>query len=243
VLTGVVGHINRGDAAKNLCRAAQGGVVSLDDGSMGCEANHLAVLAWLKESAQQADELHAQWSKDGDWKPGLIDSTWFVVLEDDAQLVPDFPQHLEAALACAPSPLVGLYMGSGNPSGAVQRTLLPAIKEAQRLGRAWLEADWFISAVGYAVQRYLVDDLLDYVEDRADEWPLRITRWAQERDIATSYTCPSLVNHADGQSMISPTRKVGQLKRRAHTWGVPGRWDTPAIAIRSDNCPPWSRLG
>lgn len=220
---GVVGHIDRKDMAYEVCRNVDGQVVSLDDGSMGCEANHHAVLTYLADQANLVE---------------LDGPTWLVALEDDAQPVPDFPHHLDRALAASPSPVVGLYLGTGNPSGSVQRALITAITSARATDRAWLQADWFVSAVGYAVKRELVDDLLDFCRDRTEEWPLRVTRWAQDRVIDVSYTFPSLVNHADVQSVISPTR-FNRQPRRAHSWGVAGKWKTRVVRIIGD-CPPWS---
>lgn len=224
---GIVAHVKRSDQAHDLMQAVNAEVCNVDDSEFfsiwestrRCAVNHITVLGTLASMAQKGE--------------------WVVVLEDDAVPCPGFRTQVAAALKCAPSPLVGLYLGTGNPSGVIQRNISAALREAQ----AWLTADFFISAVAYAVKSDSVENMLLDIRTRDDELPLRITRWAQANNILAAYTNPSLCNHADTESTIYPgipLMERSKNPRRAHVFGTGRtRWDTPAVQIAP--APKWSR--
>lgn len=222
---GIVAHHTRADMAHDLvtrleaevCLVDQYGPGSLQDGVRRCSFNHLKVLSELQALAAN-DE-------------------WCVVLEDDSIPVPGFRTHAARALECAPSPLVGFYLGQGIPSGIVQRNIRQALDDAQ----AWIVADCFLTSVGYAIKASLVGDLISDAERRNSEIPMRITRWSHERDILISYTNPSLVDHSDTDSVICagvPLADRGTLPRVAWSHGTRNNWNTPAV--RLGHCPNWS---
>jgi hypothetical protein len=167
-----------------------------------------------------------------------VGSEWCIVMEDDAVPVPAFRTEAAAALQCAPSPLVGLYLGQGNPSGQMQRDIRQVLEKAQ----AWITADYFISSVAYAVRSNLIPQMLEFIRPRDEELPLRISRWAQDREILAAYTHPSLCNHADLESVIYPGIPLAErqkLPRVAWNWGTRRNWMTEAVHL-----PPvaeWSR--
>lgn len=191
---------------------------SIHEGTRRCAENHMRVLSLLHDLA--------------------AGNEWCVVLEDDAMPVPGFRTEAAAALRCAPWPLVGLYLGRGNPSGQIQRDIRQALDHAQ----AWITADYFISSVAYAVKANMIPPMLDYIKGRDEELPMRITRWAQDEDVLTAYTHPSLCNHADLESVIYPGIPLAErqkLPRVAWEWGTRRSWKTECVHL-----PPeakWSR--
>lgn len=216
----VVAHPDRRKAAEDLAAEVDARITW--DGQrhqgernhlIGCAENHLRALHMLAASQDR----------------------WAVVLEDDARPVTEFRRHLEAALRYAPAPLVGLYLGTaGNPAGQTQQQIRRAVGEAQ----AWIVADCLIGSVGYAVHRDLIDDLTAFVDDREEELPLRISRWAQARGHDVCYTQPSLVDHTDVETIGRPWRGPARVPRRAWNFGTRECWCTPAV--RLGPCPIWS---
>jgi hypothetical protein len=216
IAIGIVAHDSRLEAVRLLRRSVAAVVTNVDDGSLGCEANHIAVLRAL--AYRHVD--------------------WCVVLEDDAQPVKDFRAHLAAALAFAPAPIVGLYLGYGNPSGETQRQSGNAARTAISEGKAWIVSDCLIGSVGYALRIRMIEPLLRDIETRGEELPLRISRWAQARSIGICYTQPSLVDHADGEPIDCSMGARPRGERKAWNCGIRHGWDTGAV--RMGHCPGWS---
>lgn len=225
---GIVAHVSRADRAADLQKSLNADVLSIDDAAWfslwestrRCAENHMRVLS----------DLHCM----------AVGGEWCVVLEDDCIPVPCFRTEAAAALDCAPTPLVGFYLGQGNPSGEIQRSIRRALDVAE----AWITADYFISAVGYAIRADMIPSLLNYIKPpaRDEEIPLRITKWSQEIGLLTSYTHPSLVNHADIESTIYPGIPVSErmkLPRVAWEWGTRKNWRTGAVRLDQD--PKWSK--
>lgn len=222
LLTGVVAHAQREARAVKLLCTVGATAYHLDDGTLKCEGNHIEVLSQLAH-----------------FKVRSVDDVWAVVLEDDAVPVPDFRKYLCRALQHAPAPVVGLYLGHGNPSGEVQRRIRPAIMAAEEKDYAWITADCLIGSVGYAVRFELVKDLVADIAGRDEELPLRISRWAQLRDIGICYTQPSLVNHDDSDSVNCYWRPANYTVRKAWKYGTRENWQTPAVQLGA--IPRWSR--
>jgi hypothetical protein len=232
---GVVAHKTREQQANLLAEEVGAVVCNVDDGRLGCADNHLQVLGLLS----------------------LLDADWCVVLEDDAIPVPNLLFHVKHALAHAPAPVVGLYLGSGNPSGQPQRRIRQAVVAAQvgsepsgrtdNEGWAWITADCLIGSVGYAIRASLVDGMVGDLAYRAGEFPLRLSRWAQEWDIGVCYTVPSLVDHDDGVPIGYTAEEFQRLRqtrvpgvwRKAWCFGTREGWDTPAVPLGF--CDVWSR--
>lgn len=216
----IIGHPDRAPMAEQLAETV-GGIISWDrrgkiDHQVGCSLNHLDALKSLVG----------------------VQSNWVTCLEDDAVPLPDFRRHLVEALEFAPTPIVGLYLGTGNPSGEAQRQIRQAVVTAEAHGSSWLIADCLIGSVGYAMEAHLLEDMIEFIEDRDEELPLRISRWAQDRKIPICYTQPSLVDHADVDSIGRPWRGTKYTGRKAWNFGKPSVWYTKSIQL--GYCPVWS---
>lgn len=208
IATGIVGHTTRSTHAEALARAT-GGFVALDNGTLGCDRNHLSVLERLE---------HAP-------------STWTVVLEDDATVTPAFKDQLRHALPLAPSGVVSLYLGRLRPP-QFQHAIAKATVAADAQDASWIVATRLFHAVGYAIKTPLLASLLDF----ASTLPIdeHITAWAQLHGHVISYTWPSLVDHADLPTVVShrdgEPRPPGRVAWRT---GSREQWTTTAVALRT----------
>lgn len=201
---GIVGHTARRQQAEALAERI-GAWLSLDDGTLGCEGNHRRVLAHLAE----------------------VDADHVVVLEDDAQPVEDFHTQVAAALDAAPAPVISFYLGTGYPlrwQGAIRR----ALQRADHQDAAWITSTRLLHAVGYAIRGDIIDDLLDHMPPLPiDE---AITAWCKTRGHQVAYTVPSLVDHADHDTVI--TRRAPRRRpRRAHRTGTRTNWNSPTTTL------------
>lgn len=212
-IIGIVAHESRAVRAEQLSLGLRAVAGHVDDGTLGCAGNHIQVL-------QQMDAFTADWC---------------CILEDDAVPVREFRGELARALQHAPTPIVGLYLGTGNPSGEVQIQFRQAIVAAQEQRLAWIVGDCLIGSVGYVVYADLRDDMLDYITGRDEELPLRISRWAQDRGIDVCYTAPSLVDHEDHDTVDGPSTRS---PRKAWWHGSRREWHTTAVQL--GYCPAWS---
>jgi hypothetical protein len=216
IAIGIVAHVSRAATARALRNDVGAVALNVDDGTLACEGNHIAVLRAL--AYRHVD--------------------WCVVLEDDAWPVRDFRTQVKNALAHAPAPVVGLYLGYGNPSGETQRVTGLAARTAKEQGKAWIVGDCLIGSVGYAVRIRMVEPMLDDISQRGEELALRITRWAQSWNVGICYTAPSLVDHADGVPIDGPMHR--RSERKAWYCGTRSNWDTGNVVL--GYCPGWSRM-
>ena len=217
VAVGVVAHEDRFERAERLCHTVGAVTCGLDDGALGCAGNHMLVLSKLV---------------------GFDDADWCLVLEDDAVVDPaTFVAQVKAALGCAPAPIVGLYLGTGNPSGQPQRQIRQAVADATP-HKAWITADCLIGSVGYAIRTSLIEAMLREIADADGEFPLRVSRWAQQWDFDICYTMPSLVDHADDDPIGHPASQP-RAQRRAWAYGTRENWDTGAVPL--GHCNDWSK--
>lgn len=199
--------------AHELGRRVGANVVSVDDGTLGCAGNHLVVLSALRTIA--ADR-----------------NSWVIVLEDDAVPVENFRHVAARALRSAMSPVIGFYLGTGNHP-VVQANVSRAVESDD----AWISADYLLNGVAYAVRSWYVWELIEAISDRdEEELPLRITRWLQANGLFAHYTNPSLVDHADIPSIISPNH----ILPARHAWTVGVRTDYDTAATELGWCPIWS---
>lgn len=227
---GVVGHTSRTEQALALADQA-GGYLALDDGTLGCTANHLRVLEHL----------------------ATLGSQYSVILEDDAQPVEGFTDQLAAALESAPrvvveieeyrtfgsddpiktveytapAPIVSFYLGTGYPR-YWQKGIGKAITAADQADAPWITSEHLLHAVAYAIRTDLVPDLLA----NRQQLPIddMITAWARTNAHPVAYTHPSICEHADGPTVIT-ARSERQHPRRAHRTGTRTTWHGPTTTL------------
>ena len=220
LLIGVVAHTSRLDMANHLVEQTAAQVFNVDDthadnpadGVIACAANHRHVLEGLHALSTESD--------------------WCIVLEDDALPIDDFRIHAAAALEYVRSPVAGFYIARSG------KALNPKpLERAYESGIAWAVAHHLVSAVAYAIHGSIIRTIVGRWQGYKPEMTVeyRLTDWAREaRGNATPYaeprfyyTIPSLVDHWDGQSIITPG--VDGEVRKAWTLGVAANWDTPAV--------------
>src|SRR5690606_32911985 len=115
-----------------------------------------------------------------------------IVLEDDAQPVPDFMPRAAALLARHPREMVSLYLGTGRPF-RYQPAIAAALAQADAAGRDIIALSTLIHGVAYSIPTADLPRILSRpLGSQAD---FAIGRaWGR----AVVYAVPSLVDHADG---------------------------------------------
>lgn len=225
IAIGIVAHSARVERAHALFDAVKADYCNVDDGTLGCAGNHLKVLGELAG----------------------YDTGWSVVLEDDAEPVSAFRVEIAQAVRHTPAPVIGLYLGTGNPSGQVQRQMRAALMTAQRRNLAWITADCLIGSVGYAIRTSLIEAMLPELVETLGaaeqryarvEYPLAVSRWAQNWEMPICYTVPSLVDHAD-DTPIGYGPDEARSERRAWSCGTRQNWATAATPL--GYCNGWSK--
>jgi len=208
ICVGIVAHTSRADAAHTLFETVGASFLSMDNGRLGCDANH--------------DRVHRR----------LVSqpSVWSVVLEDDAVPVADFRVQLEQCLANAPEPLVGLYLGRSRPP-QYQAAIGRAVQSAQCEDADWVSSDRMYHGVGYAVRTDLLAGLVGWrMGLPVDE---RISEWASWSGLHVAYPFPSLVDHADWPTVIA-VHNDGQDRpagRVAWSAGPHAEWSSKSVWV------------
>lgn len=209
IAIGIVAHKDRLEQATDLVERAGAVEWNIDDGTLGCNGNHAAVLKMLRKNNPKAD--------------------WYVVMEDDAEPVEDFVAQLPLALKAAPSHIVSLYLGTSNPVH-----WQPAIERAIACAEAWIVGTHLLHGVAYCIDSTLIDTIIDHIEPSSfrpiDE---QISNWAYPNHAFISYTHPSLVDHADGEPVIK-VRADGAPRtkpRRAWRTGTRTTWRSKSILL------------
>lgn len=209
VSTGIVAHTSRRlETGKllDLLGEYYRGQVYLDDGTLGCEGNHLRTWRGAHEHAVRHRLL------------------WCVVLEDDAVPVDHYCADLEMALDNAPSPVVSLYLGRGRPEYAQKK-----IERAIEMNRPYCVASRLYHCVAVAIRTDLVPGMIETATKAVNEADKAIdeaiTEWCKQQMWPVAYANPSLVEHADGPSL---TRHRGNdrapVYRKAWVTGTRTDW-------------------
>lgn len=206
---GIVAHKNRLGQATNLVEKVGAVEWNVDDGTLGCNGNHYTVLKQLRENNPDAD--------------------WLCVLEDDAQPVHDFESQLPKALKAAPSHIVSLYLGTSNPVHWQD-----AIGRAVACAEAWIVGTHLLHGVAYCIDNTLIDTIIDHIEPSSfrpiDE---QISNWAYPNHAFISYTHPSLVDHADGEPVITKRLDGAPRNKPRRAWRTGSRtsWSSKSILL------------
>lgn len=194
----VVGHHSRRDRAEKLAVKLDAALV-MDEGDRGSLTNHDA--AWVAAHTADAD--------------------YVAVLEDDAEPISDFRYHVEQALDHLPGPgAVSCYLGTARPrQGAVAQALSLADDAS------WLRSRsaWWGPALVLPAEH--VRPMLMRVRHLHMPYDQRLSAYLRSVGLPCYYTLPSLVEHADGASLLRDC----PLPRRAHRVGAPSGWNTRVV--------------
>jgi GR25 family glycosyltransferase involved in LPS biosynthesis len=204
---GVVAHTARRQQAETLARTIAASYVSIDNGTLGAEANHRKVWETLI---------------------GKI-SDWCVVVEDDALPVPDFRAQLDEALTVSPTPIVSLYLGRERPPHW-QTRIEQAIHKAESVDACFITSNYLLHAVATAIRTPLLPSML--LHKTRLPWDEHLTAWATKHGHRIAYTTPSLVDHADTDTLIA--HRDGQPRtpgRVAWQYGQRDNWTTSTIPM------------
>lgn len=191
-------------------------------------------LSWLLGAVLVTDEGDGE-NATGDlaWqaarnRPGFELADWCLVMQDDARPVAAIHEQAPAALAAAPTPVVSFYLGTSYPEHTIAPARVAMLK-ADEDHAAWITAPRLFWGVAVAIRTELVPDMLRTVRRSRRPYDERISRWAEQAGHRISYTWPSLVDHADGESLVRsrPRRKP----RVAYRTGSADHWDTGYIAM------------
>lgn len=161
---------------------------------------------------------------------------WYVILEDDAEPIENFKAQLAQALRHAPTQVVSLYLGRSNPTHwqpTIERALVAAQARPDDPA-AWIVAKHLLHCVGYAVRADILPSIFGHlnplIATPVDE---QITGWCAHERVLVSYTVPSLVDHADGPSVMAAhcDGKPRSQPRKAWITGGRDKWKTRSILM------------
>lgn len=210
---GVIAHRKRITAAAILADFVNADITSVDDGTLGCNQNHYTVLKALSATP----------------------STWTVILEDDALPVAGFTTQLTQALPLAPSPIVSFYLGRQRPTWA-QTGIAEATTKATATDAHWIISTHLLHAVGYAIKTPLIPDMLRFPTPLPVDQ--HISRWAQTLGHTIAYTWPSLIDHADTDTLVNhPDGQPRTPGRVAWNTSPHHDWTTRSVTLRTSNDP------
>lgn len=197
----VVAHVKRTAQAEALATRI-GARTFTDDGSLGEWANHARALAWAADHGSHA-----------------------VIVQDDAVPIPEFNVCAHLAIEHRPEDLIGLYVGRQRP---MRERVEKAVARADEIGASWITGERLCWGVATIVPTHAIPALLAFESSAPYDRRLgQAWRSVTGRDVV--YCWPSLVDHADGESVIQG-RMLRQPGRVAHRVGVPS-WVDVSVAL------------
>lgn len=221
----IVAHTSRSEKAHQLMAQTRAEYMTVDDGKLGCERNHRKAWEWLAKHNK---------------------GEWSVILEDDAEPVSDFRNHLHEALAHAPGPIVSLYLGTNRP-GFCQASIRSAIAEAESMTSqpSFLVSNppALLHAVGVVIRTDIITEALEgtarvpYALHPVDTG---LGMWAAANGHGICYTYPSLVDHAFGSTVIAEHHDGEPRTAERRAWCAQprsARWDGSCVTMQLPSFP------
>lgn len=159
---------------------------------------------------------------------GESDSEWGIVIQDDALPVPGFREHAIRALEQVPENVgaVSFYVGTGRPYAGVVKH---AVDVANMLDASWLTARDLYWGVAVAIRTAMIEPMLAGIVSNEAQYDQRIGQYMKDSSLTIAYTWPSLVDHADEDTLIHG-RNPG-MERRAHRLGPREDYSGPVVQI------------
>jgi hypothetical protein len=207
---GVVAHHARAEAAHALQESVGAHFLSMDNGTLGVNGNHRNVWSYLANQPV----------------------SWGVCLEDDCEPVEGFRNQLEQALNVAPAPIVSLYLGDPVWWRLFQERktrLEDAGKKADDQDACWLTTQELLHGVAVCIQTDLIKPMLEGIGDQAIDYAIR--EWAKEEGHQIAFTMPSLVDHADGPTLLPKPPNMRDRRRKAWRTGTRDTWTSEAVSF------------
>lgn len=186
----VVGHHSRRTQAVALARSLQAHLL-IDEGDNGANWNHRRALEW---AAAQICRV--------------------VVVEDDAEPVPNFLPQVEGWLQRYPDSLVSFYLGTGRPP-QYQMQIAERLIVADKIHADFITLPRLIHGVCYSVPRQQIERVLN-------RWDTRKPADYAVGDAYAGnviYPCWSLVDHADGDP-VERHPDGSQRTERRRAWRI-----------------------
>jgi hypothetical protein len=198
---GVVCHAKRYWNAAAIADKTAAEVISVDDGSLGCEANHRRTWSWLQSSPAR----------------------WSLILEDDVVVASAFRFQLNQIVARAGASIISLYLGRGRPTHQ-QPAIGQAIISLPSEDVCFLSAKDLFSAQAYLVPTVFLPTLLAKTNDGPVPIDEQISAVVREHKMPVHYTWPSLVDHRSDMEPMITERHDGQprIEQRV-AWKFGGR--------------------
>lgn len=200
----IVAHKSRQEMATQLSETVQAEKIWLDNGHLGEWRNH--VRAW--KHAAESEATHA------------------CVLQDDAVPIEGFREHVEQAVSIKPNDPISLYVGTHRPH---REEVLAATKLAEGRMASWLVAPTLYWGVGLVLPVEVIPEMLEVCKGSRLPYDQRIGWWAKKTQRPVYYTWPSLVDHADTETVAHSSMRQ-QGKRVAHKVGEPN-WSDIVVPI------------
>lgn len=165
------------------------------------------------------------------WAAFDPDATHHVVVQDDAIPVPGFLEHATAAITARPISPISFYLGRSRPPG-MQRRIMQATLAADQQKLAWLRLRDMLHGVAIALPTADVLPMLDWAASSRRPYDERLGAWYRRLGTVVQYTWPSLVDHADGPTLVAHhDRQPRTGGRVAWRHGTPDTWETASLGI------------
>lgn len=185
----VTAHTSRLEAARKLC-VDHNALMVLDDGTLGEPGN-------TRRALQLAEG-----------RPGHV-----LILQDDALPVEGFRGLAEAAITERPEHVISYYLGTGRPMQAEARAL---IRQADRNNATWLTMTKLHWGVAWSIPTTMLPSLNTFLASHHGPTDRATGQWMSVNQHRCHYTWPSLVDHADGDTLVHDTQPAVQR----HAWRV-----------------------
>lgn len=196
----IVTHPKRLTQAQTLATQTHG-TLTIDHHNYGASWNH-----------DQALLLGIQQAEPGEW---------ITILEDDAIPCDNWDTQLHSALNACPTRIASWYLGTNYP-----RRKQPVIQQLVNTDTHWIIHHELRHAVAYSIHQSIATQLHQTVTQLHGEADKRLSLAAQVTWQPIAYSNPSLVDHTDGEPLVTvrDDMRPRTQPRKAHRHGTRKHW-------------------